>query len=166
VKCIKRSLKLYQRVNKFTLYSFHQNGHPECEFDNFLTTYDTADNTENIHKIAAALREFAKRGVDKRRFRQKGEGSIDALLAGPDKLRLYMIPCSADSLIVGNGCFKDQQVLQDVPECKKAWELMVELDKELKTRLLDKSIYWQKNWDGNLSYRELKGDLNFELGNC
>jgi len=157
---------LYQRVGRFTLYSFHQNGRHECEFDNFLSTYDTAENTQNINKMAAALREFAKRGVDRRRFRPKGEGPVDALLAGPDNLRLYIIPCSADSLIVGNGCFKNEAILQNVPECKKAWDLMMELDKALKGRLLDKSIYWEENWDGNLSYCELAGDLYFELGNC
>ena len=166
MKCVKGFLSLYQRVNKFTLYSFHQSGRPECEFDDFFSRYDTAEHTENINKLAVALREFAKRGVDRRRFRPKGEGPVDALLAGPGNLRLYIIPCSSDSLIVGNGCFKTQALLQDVPECKKAWNLMVELDKELKERLLDKSIYWQEKWDGNLNYRELAGDLYFELGDC
>lgn len=148
------------------LYSFHQEGNKECELDNFLSIYDTDENADNINQIATVLREFAKRGVDRRRFRPKGEGPVDALLAGPGQLRLYIIPCSENSLIVGNGCFKNKRLTQEVPECKKAWDLMVALDKAFRSRMQDKSIYWQEKWDGNLMYSELAGDLYFELGDC
>ncbi|WP_119079075.1 hypothetical protein [Chitinophaga alhagiae] len=155
---------LYQRIKKFTLYSFHRAGHPECEFDDFLSRFDTAEHADNINSIAAALREFAQRGIDKRRFRPGGEGPVDALLAGPGQLRLYVIPCSRNALIVGNGCFKDERRLQEVPECRNAWELMVALDKELRDRMQDKSIRWQVRADRQADYLELTGDMHFEFG--
>ncbi|WP_343701978.1 hypothetical protein [Chitinophaga sp.] len=164
VNSVTGRLFLYQRIRRFTLYSFHETGKAECEFDDFLSRYDTAAHAENINSIAAVLREFAQRGVDRRRFRPKGEGPVDALLAGPDSLRLYVIPCSRNALVVGNGCFKNERRLQDAPECRNAWELMVELDKELRSRMQEKSICWQVRSDGEVDYLDLTGDLHFELG--
>ena len=166
MKCVKGSLILYQRSGRFTLYTFHEKGRSENEFDNFLTYYDNDKNVEEIDAILSALNEFSKRGVNWRRFRPKGEGRIEALLAGPYNLRLYVIPLGNDSIIVGNGCFKDKRTLQEAPECTKAWNLLMALEKELMERISNEEIRWEICQDGNGNYMGLNGDMYFEIGEC
>lgn len=166
MNCVKAKIFPYQRVGKFTLYSVHLAGKKECEFDDFLGVYQGDEYKEELDQILSCLKAFARYGVNPNRFRQAGAGPIEELLSGIDKLRLYIIPLSKYSIIVGNGCHKKTRRLQETPACDKAWNLLVEVDKQLTERITGGEIFWEQFWcDENcITYDKLTGNLHFEIG--
>lgn len=158
MKCLKGRIIHYQNLNKLSIYTFKEKGQTNC-FDLFIDKFDEhPEYKAEFQRISATILEFSRRGIDFRKFRRKGEQTVEALLAGDFNLRLYCIPLGAHEILLGNGDVKSARSVQDCKNCRSHWELMVALEQQLMDRIQSKEI-WR---EGGL----LSGELYFELGDC
>lgn len=157
-------VSLYGRYRGVSIYSFHEEGKERCDLDEFFATFERSEYSADLDVIISLIDEMTRRGVDRRRFRRKGEGSVDALPGGLSELRLYCFPCCRDVIIFGNGCVKKGvRTLQEVAECKQHWSFLVALEKEFTHRVMEGSLYWRNERDGFGIYTALHGDTYFEI---
>jgi len=113
VNCHKGTLIVYATYPALTIYTFKPKN-DACLFDQFIGKFEN-DRAYRpcLDRILAAVREFARRGIDSRRFRPKGERSIEALPSGSSKLRLYCVPYGEHAILIGNGDVKTTLLVQD-----------------------------------------------------
>lgn len=167
MKCYKGKLIIYKRTRYLTIYTFKEKG-IQNQIDQFFEKFENNPvYGRDLTLITAALKEFCIRGVDRRRFRHKGEGAVEALAAGAGRLRLYCAPYGRDAVIICNGDYKTRRLVQDCPNCKPHWSFMTLLDAKIQERIVEKEIFWEAYIDEfGFCQRELKGDLYFEVGDC
>lgn len=162
MNCKKGSVIVYATYPALTIYTFKPRGEV-CLFDQFITKFEHEKlYRPSLNRILAAIGEFAKRGINRGRFRPKGERAIEALPSGISELRLYCVPYGEHAILIGNGDIKTTALVQNCPKCGPHWRSLTLLDAEIQQRLLGKEIFWLKvNRESILS-----GNMYFEIGDC
>lgn len=159
MNCQKGYLSLYWRSDAIVMYSFRKAGEAQCELDKFISRFiNNPLYQQDFQNIMTAIEYFKLYGVNSRRFRRMGEGSVEALHAGECALRLYCIPYGRRTIIIGNGGIKTRRLVQNCPDCKPHWELLVHLEQAMQNSILEKDI--------RLVNTVFEGNHYFELGDC
>lgn len=146
-------------MNKITYYSFHIEGDDLCEVEKFVTTFNNPAYQDDYENIMSAIRQMGKcTGAEEHYFRN--ERAAEAL-PPPYKsgnVRLYCCRINAGIVILGNGCVKTTQKVQQSKDCIFHFEIMNALSKHITQRIVEGEL--------RILNRQLEGNLHFKIGDC
>jgi hypothetical protein len=149
-------VELFEEHNKANYYSIIIDD-ANSEFEKFLNKFSpSCECNEDINIITQWIDHIGENGALERYFRPEG-GAYDNLCAIPldiCKLRVFVLRISDKIVILGNGDKKTTKKYQDDSKLNEYAETLQWIDKNLKKRIVDKSV--------TIRNKELNGNLKFE----
>ncbi|WP_255373078.1 multiprotein-bridging factor 1 family protein [Chitinophaga sp. YR627] len=138
-------------MNKITYYSFHIDGDDLCEVEKFVTTFNEPAYGEDYHNIMSVIREMGmNRGAEAKYFRhEKAAEALPPPYTSGD-VRLYCSRITRDIVILGNGCVKITQKVQQSKDCLFHFELVNALSTQITQRIVSGDLkIVNKQFEGN-----------------
>jgi hypothetical protein len=159
VKFLNGKIRPVMTMNKITYYSFHIDGDDLCEVEKFVTTFNEPAYGEDYHNIMSVIREMGmNRGAEAKYFRhEKAAEALPPPYTSGD-VRLYCSRITRDIVILGNGCVKITQKVQQSKDCLFHFELVNALSTQITQRIV--------SGDLKIVNKQLEGNLHFKIGDC
>ncbi len=143
-----------------TIYSVIPKGHTQTLLDRFIEENIT-DHPQEVRKLVANLRDIGGELGMRERYFKPNEGGLGDQIGAMyvhkgAGLRLYFIKYGSDVILLGGGGYKGQGIRawQDDPKLKQEVELLIQLSKDIGSRLILKDDLW---WSPD--HRNIEGDL-------
>lgn len=152
------SVELIEQGWAVNLYSVRFSGEEYTEFEKFMLKFpEGSEYEEDMNIILAWLNRIMRNGALERYFRPEGRygSGVKAIPIETNKLRLYCLRLSDDTLILGNGDLKDADTWQNSPTLKPYVEILNDAERFIRSRFKQKSIHYDED---NI----LVGDLTFK----
>lgn len=146
-------------MDKITYYSFHIEGEDLCEVEKFVTTFSNPAYQDDYEKIMSTIRRMGKHtGAEEHYFRNERSAGALPPPYRSGNVRLYCCRISAGIVVLGNGCVKTTQKVQQSKDCIIHFELMNALSRHITQRIVDGEL--------RILNRQLEGNLHFKIGDC
>lgn len=147
------------RMNKITYYSFHIEGDDLCEVEKFVTRFNIPAYKDDYENIMSVVRYMGTcTGAEEHYFRHERAAEALPPPYRSGNVRLYCSRVSPDIVILGNGCVKTAQKVQQSEDCLFHFEFMNALSRQITERIVEGDL--------RMFNRQLEGNLHFKIGDC
>ncbi|TWV97350.1 hypothetical protein [Chitinophaga pinensis] len=155
VKFLIGKIRPVMEMNKITYYSFQIDGDDLCEVEKFVTTFNKPAYSEDYLNIMSVIREMGMtRGAEVKYFRHERAAEALPPPYTSGDVRLYCSRISRDIVILGNGCVKTTQKVQQSKDCLFHFELVNALSTQITERITAGDLrIINKQFEGNLEFK-------------
>lgn len=159
VKCLTCELTPVMKMNKITYYSFHIDGDAQCEVEKFVTRFSQPAHEQDYGNIMSVIRDMGmNRGAEANYFRHERAAEALPPPYRSGEVRLYCCRITKEVVILGNGCLKTSQKVQQSEACLLHFEIMNALAKQITARITSRDL--------EIINKQFKGNLQFKIGDC
>jgi len=147
------------KTDKIDYYSLHFDGEEFCEIEKFVKRFKgTVYNSDYCEIMKNIVEMGNKKGAEEHRFRHERAAEALPPPYRVSAIRLYCKRICSDIVLLGNGCVKSSQKVQQSKDCLFHFDLMNELSRQITQRVMDGEL--------KISNRKFIGNLHFKIGDC